>query len=310
MFARAVGGGKVIVGEPDSENDSDVDKRLAINAERFGTTVEQAAQLRERFIDGPVDYAVVNGAGEVLSAAGGIPLTIEAKTLTDTFSKGPRIHLAGQPYYVVTVPVTAEGADPVGTIVVVKNISLERRIVRTARTFNAAVAGMSWLITGIAFGIYGYSQRGIRMSCEEAYSRDECQTIEFKSSLRWDHENQERTKVMEGAVIKTVAAFLNTHGGVLLVGVLCANVRCQIANVVAEKTVLVHRSHVSNPYMAARWARSRRSRQAPPCAGVRVVAIASLETKPGPPLPPHTDPAPRALAALGKVQCRWEAAKR
>jgi hypothetical protein len=56
----------------------------AANAERFGTTMEQAAQLRERSIDGPVDYAVVNEAGEVLSAAGGIPLTMEARTLTDT----------------------------------------------------------------------------------------------------------------------------------------------------------------------------------------------------------------------------------
>jgi hypothetical protein len=218
LLVRALEGGKVIVGEPDSENDSDVDKRLAMNAERFGTTIEQAAQLRERFIDGPVDYAVVNDAGEVLSAAGGIPLKMAARTLTDTFSTGSQIRLAGKPYYVVTMAVS-EGIDPIATVVVFKNISLERRIVRKARTFNAAAAGMSWLITGIVFGIYGYSQRGIRISCEEAYSRDECQTIEFKSSLRWDHESQERTKIMEGAVVKTVAAFLNTDGGVLLIGV-------------------------------------------------------------------------------------------
>ena len=115
LFVRALDGGKVIVGEPDSENDSDVDKRLAMNAVRFGTTIEQAAQLRERFIDGPVDYAVVNERGEVLSAAGGIPLTMAARTLTDTFSTGPQIRLAGKPYYVVTTSVS-EGIDSVALV--------------------------------------------------------------------------------------------------------------------------------------------------------------------------------------------------
>jgi hypothetical protein len=54
----------------------------------------------------------------------------------------------------------------------------------------------------------------------ELLGRDEDQYLEFKSSLRWDLERNERSRVIEGAAIKTVAAFLNSrHGGTLLIGV-------------------------------------------------------------------------------------------
>jgi hypothetical protein len=43
--------------------------------------------------------------------------------------------------------------------------------------------------------------------------------IEFKSSLRWDVENQQTNKALEKVVAKTIAGFLNAEGGVLLMGV-------------------------------------------------------------------------------------------
>ena len=66
---------------------------------------------------------------------------------------------------------------------------------------------------------YLYGQRGPRITCEQAISQDEGQTIEFKSSLRWDLNQRRVGKEVEGAVIKTVAAFLNSDGGVLMIGV-------------------------------------------------------------------------------------------
>ncbi|MGH2760778.1 MAG: RNA-binding domain-containing protein, partial [Actinomycetota bacterium] len=48
----------------------------------------------------------------------------------------------------------------------------------------------------------------------------EDQYLEYKAGLRWDIERGEKSKVVESAVIKTVAAFLNSaHGGTLLIGV-------------------------------------------------------------------------------------------
>jgi type I restriction enzyme R subunit len=55
---------------------------------------------------------------------------------------------------------------------------------------------------------------------EELVKRGESKTLEFKSSLRWNlGENRQDDKAITLAVLKTVAAFLNTDGGDLLIGV-------------------------------------------------------------------------------------------
>ena len=55
---------------------------------------------------------------------------------------------------------------------------------------------------------------------EELLRLDESKTLEFKSSLRWNlEEDRKDDKQVTHAVLKTVAAFLNTEGGDLLIGV-------------------------------------------------------------------------------------------
>jgi hypothetical protein len=57
-------------------------------------------------------------------------------------------------------------------------------------------------------------------NAEELIQRGESKTLEFKSTLRWNlRENRQDDKGMTHAVLKTVAAFLNTEGGDLLIGV-------------------------------------------------------------------------------------------
>ncbi len=48
---------------------------------------------------------------------------------------------------------------------------------------------------------------------------EESNELEFKSSLRFDHKLEKINKDLEYSVIKTIAAFSNTHGGTLLIGV-------------------------------------------------------------------------------------------
>lgn len=55
---------------------------------------------------------------------------------------------------------------------------------------------------------------------EDLIKAGESKTLEFKSTLRWDlKENKQDDKIITHSVLKTIAAFLNTEGGDLLIGV-------------------------------------------------------------------------------------------
>jgi type I restriction enzyme R subunit len=54
---------------------------------------------------------------------------------------------------------------------------------------------------------------------DEIISNDEDFAVEFKSTARWDLREGKPNKAMEDAVVKTIAGFLNTDGGTLLIGV-------------------------------------------------------------------------------------------
>jgi len=71
-------------------------------------------------------------------------------------------------------------------------------------------------IKNLLFDQYVRSHR----SAEELIRRGESKTLEFKSTLRWNlAEDRQDDKLITHAVLKTVAAFLNTEGGDLLIGV-------------------------------------------------------------------------------------------
>jgi type I restriction enzyme R subunit len=54
---------------------------------------------------------------------------------------------------------------------------------------------------------------------DELIANDEDYAVEFKSTARWDLRENQPSKLMEDAIVKTVAAFLNTDGGTLLIGI-------------------------------------------------------------------------------------------
>jgi type I restriction enzyme R subunit len=57
-------------------------------------------------------------------------------------------------------------------------------------------------------------------NAEELIKRGESKTLEFKSTLRWNlKEDRQDDKNITHAVLKTIAAFLNTDGGDLIIGV-------------------------------------------------------------------------------------------
>ena len=92
--------------------------------------------------------------------------------------------------------------------IVDSNFELYKRITDD-RAFGEAVKSF-------LFDLYLRSHR----NAEELIKRGESKTLEFKSTLRWSlRENRLDDKFVTYAVLKTIAAFLNTEGGDLLIGV-------------------------------------------------------------------------------------------
>jgi hypothetical protein len=53
----------------------------------------------------------------------------------------------------------------------------------------------------------------------ELIAQDESAELEFKASLQWDYQNNRKADYIQMATIKTIAAFLNTNGGTLVIGI-------------------------------------------------------------------------------------------
>lgn len=87
---------------------------------------------------------------------------------------------------------------------------LSARRVLLADAMNRFIA--SW-VPETAPGVI--DEQGVR----SLMSRGESEKVEFKSSLRWDLREGRVNKDLEGVVVKTLAGFLNAHGGILLIGV-------------------------------------------------------------------------------------------
>jgi len=92
--------------------------------------------------------------------------------------------------------------------IVDSNFELYRRITDD-RAFGEAIKNF----------LFDQYVRGHR-NAEELIKRGESKTLEFKATLRWSlKEDRQDDKGVTRAVLKTIAAFLNTEGGDLLIGV-------------------------------------------------------------------------------------------
>lgn len=63
------------------------------------------------------------------------------------------------------------------------------------------------------------AKKDLGLQIPQMVKRGEGADLEFKSSLRWDYQQQTKNKALEKVVAKTVAGFANAKGGVLLIGV-------------------------------------------------------------------------------------------
>ncbi|MEM6318571.1 MAG: RNA-binding domain-containing protein [Bacteroidota bacterium] len=67
--------------------------------------------------------------------------------------------------------------------------------------------------------ITNYLRSREQISTQEIIEQGESDAVEFKSTLRWNLRAQKKDKAIEKAALKTLAAFMNTGGGTLIIGV-------------------------------------------------------------------------------------------
>jgi hypothetical protein len=167
-----------------------------------------------------LNYAIIDENGVLLSALGGIPLkasspTIPAKpTLTS-------VHQIDKNMYVALLePVESNSGREVGLISVFDDVTSDQRLLKESAVFNAIVAVLLWLITVAFSAAYLRRVRPSAISCAQIPFLDESETVEFKSSLRWDYGKQKMNAELERAIAKTVVGFLNSeNGGALVIGI-------------------------------------------------------------------------------------------
>lgn len=64
-----------------------------------------------------------------------------------------------------------------------------------------------------------FSSRRIKInSLNELLKAGENESVELKASLRWDYKEKRVNQELERVIIKTIAGFMNTEGGTLLIG--------------------------------------------------------------------------------------------
>ncbi|MBK7800069.1 MAG: ATP-binding protein [Saprospiraceae bacterium] len=91
--------------------------------------------------------------------------------------------------------------------------------------FDKLIMLIFFLLTGGFIGYLLYhlitapGKKKNSLSLTKLLEKGECETVEFKSSFRWDYNQNKTNKDLEFAVLKTIAAFMNTRSGFLLIGV-------------------------------------------------------------------------------------------
>jgi hypothetical protein len=64
-----------------------------------------------------------------------------------------------------------------------------------------------------------YKKLSKSVSIKDLLKEGENQNLEFKSSVRWDVKNNVENKNLEKVIVKTIAGFMNSEGGQLVIGV-------------------------------------------------------------------------------------------
>ncbi len=219
LYVHKLRDGLVVLGVRKEEIPKDMNRRFALNAALFGTSVEEAKETPERKIDEAFDYAIIDKDGILVSVMGGIPLKTPPPAMPTAATLASIRQLDGEKYAVYLDPIVSRSGSEVGLISVFEDVTSDQRVIRESVAFNSIVAALLWCVTVAFSAAFLRRVRPSTISATQIPFLDEGETVEFKSSLRWDYEQQKPNKELERAVARTVVGFLNSeNGGTLIIG--------------------------------------------------------------------------------------------
>jgi hypothetical protein len=122
-------------------------------------------------------------------------------------------------YSAYTKPVMSRSGRKVAMVTVFEDVTDEQKVLHQSAIFNGFIAAILWSITVVLAALYLRRVRVAEISCTQIPFLEEGDTVEFKSSLRWDYNLQKLNPVLEKQVVKAVVGFLNSDtGGNLVIG--------------------------------------------------------------------------------------------
>ena len=221
IAGRQIQNGIAIVGMPLSLKIPDADNVLLRNLNKFGSTFKEAAATKSRTIDQTVDYAVLNGNDEITLACGGLPLQL-TKWPRTTGERTSILYNGNERIKIYLKPILAQNYSIVGTIVALKGTSNNADALKYLDIFNGwllVVMLMSAIMLLSIFFWQKFFKSTKAISLDEALRGGESDVLEFKSTFCWNTKSKQKDEEIIFATLRTIAAFLNTNGGTLFIGV-------------------------------------------------------------------------------------------
>jgi len=225
-FAKRIQGGMVVVGIPTGSNSPSLDSKLRENVAIFPTNVDEAAKMRSRNVDADVDYAIIRDTGELVGAWGGIPLKIDPSVFVRFPTGQTKKKLNGKSYAIFSKPIKDVNDQLVGSIMIPRDVTPVEAALHTELVFNVSAIVTLWLLvvlSSIPF-VHTLISRQQRLSGFKELLRNqklsESQKVEFKPAFQWDSRVKQKSEQLKFEfLLKPVAAFLNSEGGTLFIGV-------------------------------------------------------------------------------------------
>ena len=220
LYVHQLRDGILVLGDRKRVSTQGINGLFASNAAHFGASVEEARHTPERAIDEAFDYAIIDNNGVLIYAVGGIPLKVSSPALPTTPTMTLIRQIDDNLYATYFDPVMSKSGVVVGLISVLDDVTDDEHVLRRSAVFNGVVAAVLWVITVIFSASYLRRARPGAISCSQVPFLDEGETVEFKSSLRWDYKLLKPNKELERAIVKTIVGFMNSeNGGTLIIGI-------------------------------------------------------------------------------------------
>lgn len=230
LFARRLKGGSVILGILEADDLGNADSKLTAAATKFGSTLDEALHVPPKEIDYVIQTAIIDEAGKLLNAWGGIPLKTLPIPERDMVPRFETTDWKGRRFRLFHFPILSTGKQPVGVAIIHKDTTGQAATLRQHALVSGGLAILA--VGGGLFIILRHLRftRPVRLSVQEAIARGECDTVEFKASFQYDIVKGVQASHLRKETVDTVAAFLNSRraGGQCFIGIMDDGTVCGI----------------------------------------------------------------------------------